>query len=117
VLRRIFTTFALMLLALGCESDGGDTNLDGMSVGGGADIQDVQADEAEEETPEPEKKCIGSDIQPSFAQFDDECADIEDECQIIPQPEPFTGCYCMICGFLGNMKKCFLPCCTPPCIP
>ena len=116
-MRRVVNLLAVMFLVLGCSSDGDDTNLDGVSVGGGADIQDVQAAPEEEETPEPEKKCIGSDIQPSFAQFDDECADIVDECQIIPQPEPFTGCYCMICGYLGTMKKCFLPCCTAPCIP
>ena len=86
-------------------------------------VQDDADDASKEETTPADvasevamiPSCIGSELQPAYAAYDEECQDITEPCVYMERPEGEEGCFCFICGFFGPNKKCFFVCCHEDC--
>ena len=111
----LLSLFALTFSACGdsgsSSNDGADSVDPDITVNITTDVAGEKVDT--KQTPQ----CKGSLIQDSYKQYDHECDGVSTGCKVMPTPQPFMGCFCLVCGKLGVDDKCFFVCCQEECNP
>ena len=98
--------FMVVLILSGCP---GDSNNPSMDLSGWPG-DDIMAKEIKDFTPVEEKFCVGQEIDPQFAEYNEQCAAAEGKGKCVQMPNPHLGknFYCSLCGLKGTNMVCYM---------